>query len=678
MRREHDSGLPEVRSIEYHAAMKMTQLRRKGLPVLMLLLCAFVWFTGIETLLPHYFLWDDNATFFLPLYLFNYEAVASEHILPIINFYQFAGWNHLHAGQSGVLYAPAYLAAWIATVILRSALLTMDILAIGHLTLGMLGMYAWLRLLGAKRTFAMGGAVFYLTLPFSTILSRSWIFVSYTHCYAPWCFFFLESNLQKNRLPVSIGYILTKTLFFLQGYPQYVVYFSCFELLYIYLLHRKSANRRNPWLQYLLWNLWVCILSLPLLLPMIESTLLSAQRSTPLSIASILKFSLLLSDFLKDQFVFFLKHKNYYFLTDTYLLGSSIFIPWVVYKVIHSRKKIPVPTINLLMMCSIALLMSTWFYALFTWIPILDRFRWPFKIFYFCGLFFTASFTLLLQWAFAHHVFSKAMILYIGIFAVLSHAIVIPTPPIGTQTLTIEHSPLATYADSSFRMIAVSTIDGFPSSLCDRFPVFNYPSIWRIPALSGYDPLASRLHTDIRTPFTDRTGFYDPKTFFMAMDRFSGWSVRYVITREALAPEIVKHTSLQKIASGSSIIAYENPNAYPIAAFEKTPKIPIPLEYKVNRIRLKTDNQTGNVLLRMAPIAGYSLVLPNGTLQPAQQTDTGVVVSIEDSQIFTDVIYRSKTFEWGLFGTLLGLVTGFAIFIGMGLRNVMKRKKAKA
>ena len=669
-------SLPQREGTEYYAVMKIAQLRREGLPVIALLLCALVWFTGIELFLPRYFLWDDNATSFLPLYLFNFDAVRSEHTLPIINFYQFAGWNHLHAGQYGVLYAPAYFGVWIAETILRSPLLTIDILAIGHLTLGMLGMYGWLRVLGARRTFAMGGALFYLTLPFATILSRSWIFVAYTHCYVPWCFFFLESNLQKHRWPLSIYYVLTKTLFFLQGYPQYVVYFSCFELLYIFLVHRSSENRKDQWIRYLLWNSYVCILSLPLILPMIESTLLSEQRSLPFSIAEILRYSLLLSDFLKEQFDFFLKHTSYFYQTNIFLLGSSIFLPWVLYFLRRSQKKIPVITIKLLMMCCIALLMSTWFYALFTWIPVLDRFRWPFKIFYFCGLFFTVSFTLLLQWALTHRILSKAIILFIGIFALVSHSMVISTPPLGPQTLTEELSPFSTYADPSFRMVAISTIEGFSPSLCDRFPSFDYPSLWKIPALSGYDPLASRLHSDIRTHFTNHTGMYDPDTFAGGMEHFSRWSVRYFVSRGPIPVAIERQTGLHKIASGSTTVVYENPNAYPIAAFERTPMIPVPIEYKVNRIRLKTDGRTGNLLLRIAPISGYSMVLPDGIFQRVQQTSSGFVVPIRNAQPFTDVIYRSKMFEWGLLGTLLGLAVACAIVMTTGLCRTIQHRRA--
>ena len=85
----------------------------------MLLLVAILWFGGIEWLFPRYFLWDDNATYSLPYYLTDTQALLKTHVLPIINFFQFGGWNHLSSGQLA-LYPPTYLAAWFASDILHN------------------------------------------------------------------------------------------------------------------------------------------------------------------------------------------------------------------------------------------------------------------------------------------------------------------------------------------------------------------------------------------------------------------------------------------------------------------------------------------------------------------------------------------------------------------------------
>ncbi|MCG8455805.1 MAG: hypothetical protein MI919_05945, partial [Holophagales bacterium] len=64
----------------------------------------------LESRQPFYFLWDDNASFFLPCYTFDYETLL-EHGRPAhLNYHQYLGYTYLASGQTGVLYPPVYLA----------------------------------------------------------------------------------------------------------------------------------------------------------------------------------------------------------------------------------------------------------------------------------------------------------------------------------------------------------------------------------------------------------------------------------------------------------------------------------------------------------------------------------------------------------------------------------------
>ena len=251
--------------------MKECRYLREGAAIGALLLIAALWFGITEWLYPRYFLWDDNTVFYLPLYLFNAEALWSTHQLPLINFFQFAGWNHLGAGQSGVLYAPAYLAAWFASGILQRPLLTIDVLCILHMTAGMLGMYAWMRTLGLPRRYAAAAAIFYLTLPFSTQVSRIWVVVSSVHCFAPFCMMLLDRNLRAPSWTLSVGYALTKALFILGGYPQYVAYLTVMEISYLCLRARSMPGKWRIAMRYVRDNILSIILCLPLLLPMVQA-----------------------------------------------------------------------------------------------------------------------------------------------------------------------------------------------------------------------------------------------------------------------------------------------------------------------------------------------------------------------------------------------------------------------
>ena len=641
--------------------MKMTQFRRDALPMFGLLLFALLWFMAIEWMFPRYFLWDDNATFYLPSALLNFETLRTELSIPIINFYQFAGWNHINAGQMGTLYPPAYLAAWFVEEILHAPLLTIDVLCIAHMTIGMLGMYAWLRLLETRRSFAMGGALFYLTLPFSTILSKSWLFVAYAHCYIPICFFLLESNLRRSS-PTACGvYIIVKSLYLYTGYPQYVVYLSLFELLYI-AIRGKALQKPIVWKKYVLSNALVAALCLPVLLPMAEATILSESRHLPFSLFATIQKYLLLTDALAEQVLLY--RPDYLGHINIFHIGASVLTPWILCKAVQSRKPIPAFIHGLGLLSLLALLLCTPFYAIISWLPIVSHFRWPFKIFIFFGFFYTTALVLLLQWMHAKKILPAKHILLITIVALCSHVAVLRSPALGNWSITHISTLPSRLTDTAYRITGVSAqeIHRLPW-LYESLPSFNFPSIWKTPVITGYDTLASRLHSNINTRSTNASGLFDPDVLPLLMEHLSRWSVRFLVSREILSGEILRQTSLRRIPSDPSVFIYENARAMPVAAFVNAPMDPLSIEYHANRIRIQTNKKTGTVFLRVAPIAGYRMILPEGSEQSLTLVESGVILPIEHTQDFVDIIYQSAALDRGIFLACIGAILGMMVFV---------------
>jgi hypothetical protein len=635
-----------------------TFLRGEFIALIALLSFATLWFAGIELLSPNYFLWDDNVTAWSPIFIFNAQALFGEHVLPVIDFFQFAGWDVLGAGQPGALYPPIYLAVWIASALLKNSLLTIDLLSILHLTGGMFAMYAWLRTLGLQRILAIAGAIFYLTLPFTTILSRSWVMVSYIHLYAPLFFLLLERDLKSPAWHTYLGYVLSKTLFAFAGYPQYVAYQALMEISYLFVRQRKEIRTsEEKAIRFCHANILVAILSLPVLLPMIQATFLSAGRSQSLSFGERTWGMTDILNVLSAQFLyFFFDPSSWPHLNTAFLLGGSIFVPWIAWKAFVLHKQVPKQVITMAMVGLIALAFSGPLSLLLMLLPIFDRFRWPFKMYVFVGVFFTTAFFLLLQWCYRERILRRKSITLILASALLFHIVVLPYPPLTVFRIKTMASPLPSYTREHYRSVAVlsssnTNIVASTSSL----PSFSYSTLWRVPSITGYDPLASRISVAISGNAV-RMGLFDVDLTPALMRHLSYWSVRYLISDTAFDPSFVKQEGLYLKESHPFQFIYENLSALPIASFDEASAAPIPIEYHTNRIRLLLKGQTGNILLRIAPIEGYHLVHQDGTIESVTRTEDGILLSVKTPEASVDVVYESMALNMGIRWMMIGSI----------------------
>jgi hypothetical protein len=159
------------------------------------------------------------------------------------------------------------------------------------------------------------------------------------------------------------------------------------------------------------------------------------------------------------------------------------------------------------------------------------------------------------------------------------------------------------------------------------------------------------------------------------MDHLSRWSVRLLLSREILPEDIVKQTGLRKVATDTSFIVYENPKAFPVAAFTQSPMRPVPIEYHANRIRLQTAGATGTVFLRIAPIAGYHMMHANGQRVPVTLTESGVLLAIQESRDVVDIVYRSSALEWGIASALIAIMlTSLGFLLALAKTKMRERQ----
>ena len=88
---------------------------------------------ALELRHPNYFLWDDNAAYFLPAYVYNWRSLVQSGSFPELNLHQYLGYQYLGGGQPGALYPPVYVALGLSRLLLGDLRHAVDLLAIGHL-----------------------------------------------------------------------------------------------------------------------------------------------------------------------------------------------------------------------------------------------------------------------------------------------------------------------------------------------------------------------------------------------------------------------------------------------------------------------------------------------------------------------------------------------------------------
>jgi hypothetical protein len=124
---------------------------------------------------------------------------------------------------------------------------------------------------------------------------------------------------------------------------------------------------------------------------------------------------------------------------------------------------------------------------------------------------------------------------------------------------------------------------------------------------------------------------------------------------------VIRKLRLKQLSANPTQFIYENPAAKPMASFTDTPLTVVPVKYYTNRIRLLPNGRTGVILLRIAPIRGYSIMKSDGTAATVTLTENGVLIPVTTKERTVDVIYRSKSLNVGI----LLLKSAFVLFISV-------------
>jgi hypothetical protein len=570
---------------------------------LTLILGTLTLFLWMEMRDSRYFLWDDNATQFFCYYRFNVQSLLQGEI-PWMLWTQNLGQTYLTQIQHGFFYPPIYLAHGLSTSIFKTPLWTIDLLAYFHLLGGAFGLFTLLGRWRFSSSIRWLCTLLYFSSPFFWGIGKSWIFISYAACYAPWIFHFIEDLLEKQSLRPFIILIFLKVFSFLQGYPQLWFQSSVLELAYFIFRLRSlpSPNRLKIILSYLsTYSFWI-LLTFPILWTAWEAKEHSYFRSQPIPLDQI---SFLRTDpwvWIQCQFFFFHPHHLFQLGSELFFLGGFCLFPFLLLKFWISQKSLSEQTRLHLHLLVATIALSVAFYILFARLPIFSSFRNPFKWLILAPLFWFTALPMFLRDLWGENLKPQKLILAL---ALLTQLLVLARPwtlhpcfPLKLRSEEELATPWWKEPQRSLPVFAKELDSDSPSQMG-----FLFPSLIQHHSFIGYDVLLNRINGElIRYQMPHESAPLE--TLRADLPYYREWAVRYYPTRNTPwhRSEISKIPGLHLVFENEKTLVFEDPLAKPMVYLEKDPSTAIPFKVDRQNLFVFPHGKEGPLHLRFAAI----------------------------------------------------------------------------
>jgi len=500
-------------------------------------------FLALELRWPYYFLQDDGLELFLPYYVHNWRSLLAGK-LPLYDFHIYAGVPHLSVGQTGVFYIPQYVAMFLSESVWGHPFAMLDVMALMHALIAVVGGYVLLRYMGATDTAAAFGALTAFT-GFFVWVGRMFPVALMLCAWFPWMVWASLRYLEKPGT-ARAGWLMFFRLGLLYGgQTQFFVLAMIFEHLFA-LGYWLAARREGPKMRclgYLLLDVPTALLGLPFLLPMWVQAGRSLDRSRPLSYS---EFSSLhippVFWFLGQLFVFIKIHMRKHLV----IARSIPYVSYIGYLpallplgagMLWKKRSSTRPWLIACGACFAISLLWCWnvLGPLIYHLPILNRFRWPFKLIYFAG-FFQCLVAALVLALFSRRWQRIAIVILvvnsIAVFCFLpNHAWNVREHPVPLRSPWQE-----SLKDGRYMVISRNPVF-FPLK---QYVERNYSVFWGLDNFLGYEPLLPRLNGTVllgrrMTYFEKFEGSYDGAVDQTVLEHLRKWSVKYVLVDPELS-----------------------------------------------------------------------------------------------------------------------------------------------
>lgn len=630
---------------------------------LILLLASLAWLGALQVVFPSYFLWDDNATFFLPQYVFNWRTLVAHHQLPLINFHQYLGYLYLGSGQSGVLYPAIYLAAGIAQGLFGDLRHTMDVLAALHLGAGSLAMAGLLRHLGAQRWIAAASGLLWVTFPFLAQVGRNWIVVTYSALLLPLNLLALERLLVRPSAGRVATLAAIKAIYFYQGYVQYPVLAALLDLFYIAARCLIDPALRRQLRRFVagygMALLGSGLLAAPVLLPMLEAKGLSAYRTGALTFEEFISNAMPVGAFLEAQILRPTGPVIHQAGASIFYVGAPCLLAlMVIFFPALRRRAGSGPFVAAALAALVALVFSTRAYGIAYWLPLLSSFRWPFKFFLLFLFFVTVAVAGTCELLRRHQPRLGSWLAALLLTAAIGTNLAILFDPAhdrpfgpnrleGTVETLIAETEERLGDREAGRVVSLWLTPKEPQIA--RYLVFNFASLAGAYHLGGYDPLIARSHLELAMGL-EFSNIFRWDLDARALEHLSTWSVRYLLVpgRDDLRARIETLPWLRRISSAGGIDVWENPGAWPFAAFTDAPYDALDLTFLANEVRVATAGRGGLARITLAPLPWYRAYADGRRVALAEDKGRQMVIDVPPGTRDLRIRYEDSGFRLGL------------------------------
>ncbi|MCQ2515282.1 MAG: hypothetical protein MJ094_00280 [Saccharofermentans sp.] len=376
---------------------------------------------------PYFFLQDDNADSYICQYVYSIESVIKGEF-PLYNFRQFAGIDFLGKGQTGQLNLLVYIGGALSYLFLGHLFGTVDFVAALYLILGAIGFYLLLNKMKLSSVASLMGALTWSFNSFSIYCGSNWIIaIILTGCF-PWMVvssLYMMKNYKVKSIALSA---IAKTFLVYGGHPQYFIYAVIFDYLFsicFILFNEKKVNKRIESLKftlfYFLSGLLTALWSLPLLVPMFNTMRYSSTRSQALVFEDFIAHLYGVSDFFRALFyplsqqdadnegvIYVLNalHKNMSHIGYIMFVAAVLGIVIVITRHRSNDERSKKAVVSILTCLPPLIISFLWatsiiFNIIVYFIPVLNRFRYPFKLMQYALFFIIMVASISLDYAFS-------------------------------------------------------------------------------------------------------------------------------------------------------------------------------------------------------------------------------------------------------------------------------------
>lgn len=651
--------------------------------IIMLVSIVFLNLLCLEIREPNYFLYDDNADSFLPVYSYDWNAMINYKAIPLINFHQYLGHTFLAQGLTGVFYLPVYISVFLSKTTTGNIFCTIDILVFIHLVASSIGMFLLLRRFHLSPAVCFLGSLMWITMPFISIVSRSWVFVSYAATYLPFNFLLLNKLIDEPKTKNALYLALLKSAFFYQGYVQYVFMMILFEVIYILLLSISKLFISNSYKEYLKRFprayissafFFFCLIA-PLLLPMFFAQHQSDYRSTRIPFNDFIFNAMSWDDFIKaNQFFNFRKDVIWSAGSEIFYFGfvNLLLLSPVLIKKFKENYKI----LTCVLAASIALVFSTRLYAVFYHIPGFNIFRWPFKYFLFFLFFGTIGVAGIVNNLIQQdRKWIRAIVFLIMILAVGLNCLVLWKKSESRNVFSlvrIDNPPknyLEKYISKKAGRIFTFWVNSADPKGLYKYCTFSFATLFDYFHFGGYDSLISKQNSKLSLGLNYNSIFNGPLSEEL-LNYLSSWSVRYLITTDNSynRSRLNRFDQLNLKYRDNDILMYENTRSLPLVYYRDNKEEPLKFDFGINEVSLYPDNISARtIVINVAPLPQFQIYINGINIGKINPNEAPITINIPPRTRQVTLKYVDYPFYTGilLFTLFVTGLMGFLVIQGL-------------